>query len=103
MSQCKKRPRQVLCCLRAARIKASHGPRRGMRWEISTGTNLQPINGVHGTECPGCRWENISSFHVGGAQVLWGDGAVRFLSENIDSATFTDLGSMNDGNVIGEF
>ncbi|MDA7504014.1 DUF1559 domain-containing protein [Planctomicrobium sp.] len=76
---------------------------RGMRWEISTGTNLQPINGVHGTECPGCRWENISSFHVGGAQVLLGDGAVRFLSENIDSATFTDLGSMNDGNVIGEF
>jgi len=43
------------------------------------------------------------SGHVGGAQFLMGDGAVRFLSENIDYRTYQNLGSRNDGQVIGEF
>jgi len=86
---------------------------RGMRWEVSTGTNM-PINGVHryagecgdvvneGT-CPNCRWENMASFHTGGTQVLLADGSTRFASENIDTTLFRQLGSIGDGGVIGEW
>jgi prepilin-type N-terminal cleavage/methylation domain-containing protein len=45
----------------------------------------------------------ISSYHTGGAQVCMGDGAVRFLSENLNLQTLKDLGGMNDGNVLSEF
>lgn len=38
----------------------------------------------------------VSSMHVGGAQCLFGDGAVRFISENVDGllwrATCTSAG-----------
>jgi prepilin-type N-terminal cleavage/methylation domain-containing protein len=76
---------------------------RGMRWEVSTGTHLQPINGVDGTSssnCPSCRWENASSFHTGGAFGLLADGAVKFVSENINSNTYKLLGAMADGNPV---
>ncbi|WP_417384047.1 DUF1559 domain-containing protein [Gimesia sp.] len=46
---------------------------------------------------------NFSSKHEGGAHFLLGDGAVRFLSENMNYDTFRHLGTINDGNVIGEF
>lgn len=48
------------------------------------------------------KW-NVYSFHVGGAQTVLADGAVRFLSQNIDAGTFGKLLIMNDGQVIGEF
>ena len=81
---------------------------RGMRWESGTGTYLQPINGVDGgagSNCPSCRWENASSFHTGGIHGLLGDGAVRFVSENMDSLSFRRMGSIQDGvitDAIGE-
>jgi len=43
------------------------------------------------------------SLHVGGVHVLMCDGAVRFVSENIDLATWQALSSMSGGEVIGEF
>jgi len=46
---------------------------------------------------------NFSSRHEGGAHFLMGDGAVRFLSENMNYDTFRFLGTINDGNVLGEF
>lgn len=45
----------------------------------------------------------FGSHHAGGAHFLLGDGSVRFLSENIDRGIFENLGSIADGNVIGEF
>ncbi len=47
--------------------------------------------------------KGVSSLHEGGVQVLMGDGAVRFLSENISTATYQNLCFRADGKVIGEF
>jgi prepilin-type N-terminal cleavage/methylation domain-containing protein len=43
------------------------------------------------------------SFHVGGAHVLLGDGSVRFASDNIDGGVWRGVGTMNNGEVPGEF
>ena len=43
------------------------------------------------------------SRHEGGVHVVLADGAVRFISENLDLQTWQDLGVPNDGRVVGEF
>ena len=43
------------------------------------------------------------SRHTGGVHVLLGDGAVRFVSENIDINTWRALGTMSGSEVISEF
>ena len=48
-------------------------------------------------------WGTPGSLHTGGCQVLMGDGAVRFISENIDGSTRRNLGYISDGNVLGDF
>ncbi|WP_417393716.1 DUF1559 domain-containing protein [Gimesia chilikensis] len=48
-------------------------------------------------------WSTVGSLHTGGAHVLMGDGAVRFISENIDATTRNNLAYIADGNPIGEF
>lgn len=59
----------------------------------------------------------FSSLHVGGSQFLMADGAVRFISENIQSgpapvngnlaytagSTYQNLSSLADGQVLGDF
>ena len=45
----------------------------------------------------------LTSAHEGGVHVLLADGAVRFLSENVDLSTQLALGMKNDGNVLGEW
>ncbi len=45
----------------------------------------------------------FGSLHVGGCHFLMGDGAVRFISENVDLLTYQRLSTVADGNVIGEF
>ncbi len=44
-----------------------------------------------------------SSVHEGGIHVLMGDGAVRFLSENMDNTQYALLTRIHDGEPIGEF
>ena len=46
---------------------------------------------------------NASSKHAGGAQFLMGDGSVQFLSENIDLRNYAALGTIDGGEVLGEF
>ena len=48
-------------------------------------------------------WGTPGSLHTGGCQVLMGDGAVRFIGENINGSTRQNLGYISDGNVLGEF
>lgn len=43
----------------------------------------------------------LGSYHTGGIQILLGDGAVRFLSENINEDIYFNLAKRDDGNVVG--
>lgn len=60
-------------------------------------------------ECAGCGWMDSQgifaarSRHVGGVHTLMGDGAVRFVSDNVDLVTWQNLGTINGEEPIGEF
>ena len=64
---------------------------------------LTPINCVESFS--GIYWQNSDigrcalSFHPGISQFAFGDGAVRAVSENIDSNLYRNLGNIADGNV----
>lgn len=48
-------------------------------------------------------WGNTYGFasrHVGGGQFAMGDGSVRFVSENIDTATYRALATISSGEVV---
>jgi len=53
------------------------------------------INGINAGE--------TYSFHPGGAQALFSDGSVHFLSEDIDAWLFVSLCTRAGGEVVGEF
>lgn len=61
-------------------------------------TLIQPTNSSGYTVNHG-----MSSYHVGGAHAVMADGAVRFLGNNIDFATFNYLGGKAEGAVVGDF
>jgi len=87
------------------------------------------VNTILGPNSPSCKHNNnnnhnqdgvmsMTSHHTGGAQVVMGDGSVRFISENIDTGDLTAepvtggpspygvwgaLGSIQGSEVIGEF
>jgi prepilin-type processing-associated H-X9-DG protein len=42
------------------------------------------------------------SWHPGGVNVAFADGAVRFISESIDRPLWRSLGTRNGGEVTGE-
>jgi prepilin-type N-terminal cleavage/methylation domain-containing protein len=72
--------------------------------------NFNTCPGTPGYASTPCNYNNewitsmgFKSRHVGGAQVLLGDGTVRFLSENIDYVTYQRLGARADGNTVGDF
>ncbi len=44
----------------------------------------------------------FSSAHAGGAQFAFGDGSVRFVSENVDRQVFQQLGNRADGKLLSE-
>ncbi|MCC7421636.1 MAG: DUF1559 domain-containing protein [Planctomycetaceae bacterium] len=82
----------------------------GYRGWVMVGINLvsYPINSwVYPTTPPVVNppgklasWAYAGSLHTGGCHMLFGDGAVRFVSENLDTATRQRLAWMSDGNPI---
>lgn len=67
----------------------------GVGTAFDTDIGSRGINGGH--------FQGPGSDHVGGAHFGLGDGAVRFISENIDGVTFERLGNADQGTVVGEF
>lgn len=61
-----------------------------------------PINSTSTGAAPNVSDASFGSKHIGGAQFLFADGAVRFLSENIAVNTYADLGGRNEGNVVND-
>ena len=49
------------------------------------------------------RMDEFASYHTGGAQFVLGDGAVRFVSTNIDLNVYRNLSSRNGGDLVAEF
>ena len=84
---------------------------------VGMGVNLSATRGVNNFRCCSWRspanaqyqygrngeWGEPGSLHTGGIHVLMGDGATRFISENIDSTTRTYLAKISDGNPVGDF
>jgi prepilin-type N-terminal cleavage/methylation domain-containing protein/prepilin-type processing-associated H-X9-DG protein len=47
--------------------------------------------------------DGFKSNHTGGANFVFADGSVHFLSQSIDMWTYQKLGCRNDGQVVGNF
>ncbi|QDT99360.1 DUF1559 domain-containing protein [Gimesia aquarii] len=53
----------------------------------------------HTPNDPASHFDDFSSNHTGGAQFVFGDGRVRFISENIDLGVYRALSSIRGGEV----
>ena len=82
-----------------------------INWPIDDNANCgyntwgQPANQgdpLHAHDNFAVSW-GFRSLHTGGAQFVFADGSVHFLSENIDHKTYQHLGCRHDGQVIGQF
>ena len=51
----------------------------------------------------GCTNFAARSLHAGGAQLIFADGSVHFISENISPGVYQALGTRNGGEVVGEY
>lgn len=58
---------------------------------------------IHPVNFPTYHVGQMYSEHPGGGNVAFGDGSVRFMSENIDLYLWAELSSMNEGEVLGDF
>ncbi|MFN0055647.1 MAG: DUF1559 domain-containing protein [Planctomycetales bacterium] len=74
-----------------------------MPWTL--GINLWTYPGYPSTFQPGrlCNWASAGSEHVGGCHILFGDGSVRFVSENVNVTTLQRIGWMRDRQPTGDF
>ena len=89
--------------------------RRFWRWaelDTSIGVSMGSNNNRSPQGGPAdCPWtlnncgpfEEIFRFHTGGAQLLLGDGSVRFVSESLDIGVLQALITRDGNEVIGEF
>jgi prepilin-type processing-associated H-X9-DG protein len=66
----------------------------GTEYSEVAGSCYSPINSRLNPSINGVLMEmSFGSYHPGGAYFVFGDGAVKFLSENIDLNTYRALGS----------
>lgn len=88
---------------------ATDGTGPGNNWMNSASvvaTTAVPLNSFSNSTPTSFPWDQRWSFgsaHTGGAQFLMGDGAVRFLSNNISLITYRALSTYDQGETIGEF
>ncbi|QDT65614.1 DUF1559 domain-containing protein [Calycomorphotria hydatis] len=93
----------LLCETQMGKHDSNYGP----YWGTWTNTYwLKMSQGINRINSPAVdklyAW-TPGSHHVGGCQVLLGDGSVRFVGENINTSMSYDLVSIADGDVIAEF
>lgn len=85
-------------CDRAATLVNVHsGPASG---EIDPVTGFAP---VHPPNSPLCHVCQMYAEHAGGANVLLGDGSVRFISQFVHQPTWAALSSIRQGEVVGDY
>ncbi len=65
--------------------------------------HVLPPNGRSCMFPPGRIATTVNSQHIGGVQILLCDGSARFVSDSIDIGLWRDIGSINGGEVLGEF
>jgi prepilin-type N-terminal cleavage/methylation domain-containing protein len=65
-------------------------------------TAQKPNSPTRNRTSPGAYQQNggFSSYHTGGVHMLMGDGAVKFISDNIDHSVFCRSGDKADGNAV---
>lgn len=82
---------------------------RGYAWILgksysTTFSTYDPPNPAHpDVAALAYGWFAARSFHPGGVNVALVDGSVRFVSNTIDRTTWNNLGSIADGQVIGDY
>jgi prepilin-type N-terminal cleavage/methylation domain-containing protein/prepilin-type processing-associated H-X9-DG protein len=59
-------------------------------------------NGINRADDPDGSLDELFSFHWGGANVVFSDGSVRFLSEHINTVVLKALGTRAGGEVVNE-
>ncbi|HEY0984769.1 DUF1559 family PulG-like putative transporter [Schlesneria sp.] len=57
----------------------------------------------HTPNNPANHIDDFSSYHVGGAHFVLGDGSVRFISANMDHGLYQNLTTRAAGDLVGEF
>ena len=62
-----------------------------------------PINAFFTSSTPRPDTTGFGSMHIGGCHFLMGDGAVRFISSNVDMNTYRQLSRIADGAIVGSF
>jgi prepilin-type N-terminal cleavage/methylation domain-containing protein len=100
----------------AAAVTSINGNKVGERWWrgqpgfTGFGTLLTPNSQYPNAtfHCAGCNYDGnvlmaARSMHPGGVHALMGDGAARFINDNIDWTTYQALGGRDEGNDTGEF
>ena len=98
--------------LSSTMVVGEHRSDRSLGW-YSTWTGLIPggeeaavrLLGTcdHTPNSPSNHIDDFSSNHVGGAHFTFGDGAVKFISTNIDLGVYKSLATRAGGEVVGEY
>jgi prepilin-type N-terminal cleavage/methylation domain-containing protein/prepilin-type processing-associated H-X9-DG protein len=68
-----------------------------VNWAIPNGDPKMPVNTA------GSEYSAARSRHAGGVNVTLADGSIRFIRDSIDLQTWRSLGTMDGGEVIGNY